>query len=87
MGSIENKILENLDMKPKIYCRYVDDIFIVVRYEDEILSLKHKMEENSILKCMYEIGIGNEIPFLDVDVSTDGCKFVTKIHRKSTDKG
>jgi len=41
MGSIENKILENLETKPKIYCRYVDDIFLVVRNEDEILSLKH----------------------------------------------
>ena len=87
MGSIENKILENLETKPKIYCRYVDDIFIVVRNEDEILSLKHKMEEDSVLKFTYEIGIGNKIPFLDVDVSTDGSKFVTKVHRKSTDKG
>ena len=39
------------------------------------------------MKCTYEIGIGSEIPFPDVDVSTDGSKFVTKVHRKSTDKG
>ena len=25
--------------------------------------------------------------YIDVDVSTDGSKFVTKVHRKSTDKG
>ena len=45
------------------------------------------MEENSISKFTNETGISNKIPFIDVDVSTDGSRFVPKVHRKSTDKG
>ena len=51
----------------------MDDIFIVDHNEDEILSPKHEMQENSILKFTHEIVISNKIPFLDV--STDGRKY------------
>ena len=86
MGNLENKISSELDNKPKIYCRYVDDIFILVRDKNEIISLKTKMEENSVLKFTCEIG-NSKIPFLDVDVSANGDKFITKVYKKPTDKG
>jgi hypothetical protein len=30
MANLENNILNDLDTKPLIYCRYVDDIFVVI---------------------------------------------------------
>ena len=40
MSHIENKIFETTITKPKIYVRYVDNIFIATHSYDEINKLK-----------------------------------------------
>ena len=37
MTNLENTVLENIDLKSSLYCRYVDDIYVVVRNEDHLL--------------------------------------------------
>jgi len=88
VGNLENKTLnENPSLKPEMYSRYVDDIFIVVNNEDQIKNLKSKLEQNSKLKFTYELNINNKLPFLDVLVDNNNESITTKVYRKPTDKG
>ena len=49
MGHLENKIFSNQELKPKIYVRYFDDIFLLDDSTDEINILKTTFEKNSVL--------------------------------------
>ena len=53
----------NPDIKPSLYCRYVDDIFIVAETTNKILQLKTMFETASVLKFTHEIGTGTAINF------------------------
>ena len=44
------------------------------------------MVENSILKFTYKSG-NSKLPFLDVNVSANGDKFIKNVYKKPTDKG
>lgn len=87
MCDLENKVIHNASEKPKTYCRYVDDIFVVVRNEEQLRKLKQDMEEASILKFTYELSVENKIAFLDVNIEKSDGKYVTTVHRKPTDLG
>ena len=39
MATVENNILIKLNLKPAVYCRYVDDIFVVVDNLTQLLDL------------------------------------------------
>ena len=65
----ENSILDNKpELKPTIYCRYIDDIFIITNTVDNLLKLKQSFEDTSVLTFTHEIGLNNPINFLDVYV-------------------
>ena len=87
MGHIENKVLNDLNIKPAVYTRYVDDVFVMVENENKLLELKKKFEDASILKFTYEISKNNKIPFLDVNVQILKNKFVTSVYTKETNDG
>ena len=87
MAHLENTILNNLENKPYIYARYVDDIFLKVKSEQEILKLKQLFEESSVLKFTHEMNIRNKLPFLDVLVNNSNNTFETSVYHKATDKG
>lgn len=87
MCHLENKVLQNEELKPPIYCRYVDDIFVVVPNEDALIRLKQEMELNSKLRFTYEMGVDNKIPFLDIYVDGNGGRFKTSLFKKPTDLG
>ena len=76
-----------MTIKPSIYTRYVDDIFVVVENENKLLELKSKLEETSILKFTCEISTNNYIPFLDVNVKNIRNRFITSIYTKDTNDG
>ena len=40
MGNLEELIFSGINIKPSIYCRYVDDIFVVIKNEEQLKSLK-----------------------------------------------
>ena len=44
MGNLEKSVLSDQNIKPNTYCRYVDDIFVVVRNEEHLQQLKKRMQ-------------------------------------------
>jgi hypothetical protein len=87
MCEIENRVLSDGQIKPELYCRYVDDIFVVVRDEEHLKKLRIAFELNSVLKFTYELGQNRTLPFLDVFVEVKDNSVVTKVYRKPTDIG
>ncbi|XP_076042001.1 uncharacterized protein LOC143025906 [Oratosquilla oratoria] len=84
---LENKILQNSDLWPFTYCRYVDDIFVEVRSESHLIELQQAMESSSVLKFTYELSLHHKIPFLDVLISSEDDQYQTTVYRKKTDIG
>jgi hypothetical protein len=81
MCHLENSILENyLEVKPKLYLRYVDDIFLLVDSIGCITRLKNDFESNSVLKFTFEIQKLNQLPFLDVLIK----KMITSFQHRCT---
>ena len=87
MGHLEQTVINKKITKPHIYCRYVDDIFLQVNNEQEIIQLKNVFESNSVLKFTYEMNVDKILPFLDVSVDASSDSFKTKTYRKPTDIG
>ena len=87
MGHLENQIFKNPNLKPNIYARYVDDIFIQITDENQLINLKNLFEENSVLKFTYELNVNSKLPFLDVLVDSSNTRFRTQVYHKPTDQG
>ena len=89
MANLENQVLNNTaqEEKPTIYCRFVDDIFLLVKNIDILDNLRSKFQENSVLKFTYEVEHERALTFLDVDVYRNDNQFRTTVHVKSTHSG
>ena len=48
LGSIEEKVINDIN-KPLIYCRYIDDISILSKTEENIQQIKNLLTQNSVL--------------------------------------
>jgi len=72
-------------LKPKIYCRYVDDIFITYDNSETINELLQILN-NSKLKFTMEKSNDNKLTFLDVLVQNLNDKFKTSVYIKPTNK-
>ena len=87
LADMENKIpvpQSNADFHPKLYLRYVDDIFCAFNNEassDKFLDLLNKLHKN--IKFTVERG-SETLPFLDVEVTMTKSGIETKIYRKQT---
>ena len=87
LGDIEEKIFK-ITEKPKIYCRYIDDIFLLANNIDEIHKLKEIFEKTSVLKFTIELNKNNELPYLDVLINNENnVDFKLEVYRKSTNNG
>ena len=86
LGHIEKKLMSNCndEVKPKLYVRYVDDIFVVfsssVDYKPffDILNAQH-----SNLRFTVELG-DKDLTFLDTQVSIENGNFESWVYRKPT---
>ena len=87
MGHIEAIVLNDLGLKPPTYGRYVDDIFVQITDESQIIALKTAFENNSVLNFTYEMNVNSKLPFLDVLVDGSGAEFKTEVFHKPTDQG
>ena len=83
---LENRVLLNDHLKPNLYARYVDDIFVVVRDELHLNSLKMEMEAQSVLSFTFEMNINNAMSFLDVKIHKEN-QYETTVFRKQSDTG
>jgi hypothetical protein len=86
MADLENRVMSMPNMKPKIYCRYVDDIYTDA-HPELLLEIKKAMEENSVLKFTCEKAIDGQLPFLDVLTMYTAENFTTNVYVKPTDNG
>ncbi|VDL74216.1 unnamed protein product [Nippostrongylus brasiliensis] len=84
MSKIETPILER---KPLLYCRYIDDCFIVCASQDEMdlcFDLLNSQAEN--IKHTREKSTGRWLTYLNVQVNLARGKFHTRWYRKPTSK-
>ena len=86
MAHVEKQVLQQENIRPSIYTRYVDDIFVVVRDEEHLKQLQRNLQDHSVLNFTYEIG-NNKLPFLDVLIETAGDKYHTSVYVKKTNTG
>ena len=87
MAHIESLALNGMDAQPFTYCRYIDDIFVDTQSEQQLLDLKSKLEEISVLKFTIEMAVNHKISFLDVAVDALDGQYITSVYRKPTDTG
>ena len=86
MGKLEQEFLESRDIVPRVWLRFLDDIFMV--WDHSLASLHSFIDAiNSFypaIKFTYTIS-SKEVNFLDVTVTkSDNLDFVTEVYLKST---
>ena len=87
MGYLEEIVFSNKTVKPLIYGRYVDDIFIMYSTIEQLEEVKKSLENNSILKLTIEHSLDNKLSFLDILITKKQNKFHTEVYHKDTDIG
>ena len=85
MGVIEEKVLA--DRCPPIYCRYVDDIFVVSPSREDLQDLRQRLIQESGLNFTTEDSRDGRLPFLDVMDSLCTTGFETSVYVKETNQG
>ena len=83
MADLKKKVLHNNE-SIHFYKRYVDDIIILVRRENDIIQLQEKMEQNSVLRFTHEIGC-DTLPCLDINILLQEKCFKTNVNIKATE--
>ncbi|XP_069192916.1 uncharacterized protein [Procambarus clarkii] len=87
MGTIEQKALVGMNLKPAIYSRYVDSIFTQVPDVRRLREIKEAFEQNSVLSFTYEMEKDRKLPFLDVTVTERSGGFHAAVYTKETNIG
>ena len=86
LGHLEKyKFFNNTDINPKLYVRYVDDIFAVFDKNVSFqLFLDHINQQHPNIKFTVEKSINNVLPFLNTKITLVGDHFESCIYRKDT---
>ena len=88
LSKLESKIDLYSSVKPKVYKRYVDDIFLVFSNPDDVspfLDYMNSLHRN--INFTVEVEQNSCLPFLDLLVEKTSKGFETEIFRKNTDTG
>ena len=75
------------ELKPKLYKRYVDDIFVMFRSRDDVKKFADYMNtKHPNIHFTFEIEDQNSFSFLDIKIIRNTAKkaFETSVYRKST---
>ena len=74
--------------KPVVYRRYVDDTFLLFRFQSHIpFFLNYLNSQHNSIQFTHEIERSHTVPFLDVLVTKSSVGFKTGLHRKPTVTG
>ena len=74
--------------KPKVlYCRYVDETFVVKNNFHELEQLQSEFEANSVQKYAFENDNQNKIPFLDTLITRSINSVSAVVYTKPTNTG
>ena len=77
-----------LEFKPVVYRRYVDDIFVLFKSKDHLLSFaKYMNTRHKNLKFTFDFEQNNSFSFLDVKITCGSNGFSTSVFRKATFSG
>ena len=88
MCDFEQNWLTNVDSRPSIWFRYVDDTFSLFDSEATAASFLHFLNtRHPNIKFTMELEENPEIPFLDVRIKRKLNNFTTTVHRKTTFTG
>lgn len=86
MTAVEERVFQNRQ-KPTIYARYIDDIFVTTKDEEDLKNLQDVFQQNSVLRFTIEKSVDHKIPFLDTMVQKEANKFITSVYTKPTNIG
>ena len=68
MCNLENNTFSDCpELKPKLYARYIDDIFLVVNNLEELNQIKAKFQSDSILNFTHEVEKDNQLSLLSYE--------------------
>ena len=84
MESIENRMLKDFASPPRIWIRYIDDTFVVLK-KTEVVSfykLINKIEDS--IKFTVEQEVDNAIRFLNILIIRNNVQLTTKAYKKRT---
>ena len=84
MAEVESRALSNTNTVPSLYCRYIDDIFVICDLET-LMKLRDEMILISGLNFTVEESIDSKLPFLNVLIEKTETAIKTKVYRKPTD--
>ena len=84
MSKIEAPVL---DLRPQLYCRYIDDCFVICSTQEEMdkcFDLLNRQSE--YIKFIREKPRDNWLPFLNVQINLNQSGYITKWYRKPSNK-
>ena len=86
MSYLEELLLDSFPLKPKVWWRYIDDIFLLWEHGEDTLKqfIDHLNKAHPTIKFTAEYS-KNKINFLDVEVSRKNDKLITDLYVKPTD--
>ena len=88
MTALEKGALATFKDAPKVWLRFVDDIFAIVRRSAVESLLDHLNQQHPAIRFTIEIEEEGKLPFLDTAVHRcDGGKLRTSVYRKPTHTG
>lgn len=90
MAFIEKRLFKSVleECKPKLYTRYVDDVFCIFNSEDNATKFLERMNKLCAqIKFTMEKEQNEQLPFLDVMVTKKNDHMETSIYRKPTFTG
>ncbi|XP_066958077.1 uncharacterized protein [Macrobrachium rosenbergii] len=86
MATVEERTFREYQ-KPKIYGRYIDDIFFTIKETDDARKLADALKRNSLLNFTTEHSQQKTLPFLDVLMKQQEGQFKTTVYVKATNAG
>jgi hypothetical protein len=86
LGRLEERFLSSHALKPILWCRFIDDIFILWPHGKEALNTFISAPYTSSSLSFTYTASTSEIIFLDVKISLNNNKFLTSVHIKPTNK-
>ncbi len=86
MELFETMAMKKADLKPTVWCRYVDDTFVMWPHGHSSLDgfLVHLNSQTSTIPFTMETETDDTLPLLNVQVHREGKKLTTSVYRKST---
>lgn len=87
MEWLENRALASFSPRPRIFLRYVDDCFCVVRRSALASFTAHLNSQEKAIQFTVETEVDHRLPFLDVLVSRCDGTLSFNVYRKDTHTG